>query len=74
MEKCPEQTCNIRSLDHRQNPYNQANDMIFVEGKTVYQEEYYSVYYITCGKCGLKFSVKEDPGYHTPTYTYPSGV
>jgi hypothetical protein len=72
MENCPEKACNIRSLNHRQNPYNQAKDLIIVEGKTVYQEEYYSIYSITCGKCGQKFSVKEDPGYHTPTYSYPT--
>ena len=72
--KCPEEKCNVRLLDYRQNPYNQKEDLITVEEKRVYQEEYYSIYYIKCNKCGNSFGIKEDLGYHTPTYDYPNGI
>jgi hypothetical protein len=73
-DKCPEEICNVRLLDHRQSPYNQKDDLIKVEDHIVYKEEYYSIYYINCNKCGRRFGIKEDPGYHTPVYDYPDGL
>jgi hypothetical protein len=74
MEKCPEESCNIRLLDRRQNPYNQKEDLITVTERRVFQDEYYSIYYIKCNKCGHNFGVTEDPGYHSPQYSYPNGI
>lgn len=74
MEKCPEENCHIRSLDRKQSPANQKKDLIVVTRHAVYPEEYHSIYFIKCNKCGLNFEVKEDPGFHTPQYEYPSGI
>lgn len=71
MKQCPDEKCNIRLLDRRQNPYNQKDNLIMVEEYRVYKEEYYSIYFAKCNKCGIEFEVKEDPGYHTPQYSYP---
>jgi len=74
MKKCPEEICNVRLLDGRQSPENQKENFITVTGYEVFQEKYYSIYYIKCNKCGLDFEVMEDPGFHTPQYNYPLGI
>lgn len=52
-------------------PSNLENEgKITIDKRVVYEQEYYTKYYISCTNCGSKFEVVDDIGYHHPTYRW----